>query len=275
MKLHLSIEEHINSLLNVCKKNFLYTTVKKGRENMGKFLNKGNSNSSIYLEYFNMKVGESKELVCTIDYFKKFNLGYLIYQGFEVTNVEDLEDNRKKITITRVFDALKEDKHYSWLIKLPRTGKNGKRIYDYKMRTMQPYSEYLHKAMIQIVGFNCDGTIKNDFRITKAGKFMRKYWLDELPMLLNFFKGDLKVIGIRPLSDAMLSHYPQDFVPIRNKYKPGLIPPYYIDKPRTFDEIIESEKRYLEKYEKQRVLTDIEYFFKFLKRILFDGVRSS
>jgi len=281
MKINLNLTKYLDikkdNFLNIYRHNFIFIQIKKGEVMLDKLLNKffkKSKDSSKYKEYLEMKAGETKEITCKVEELKKFNLGYLIYKGFEVIDVKNIDD-KKRIIIKRVTNILKEDKNYSLLIKLPRTGKNGKRIYVYKMRTMQPYSEYLHIAMIKIVGFNGDGTIRNDFRITKVGKFMRKYWLDELPMLLNFLKGDLKIIGVRPLSDAMLSEYPQDFVPYRNRFKPGLIPPYYIDRPKTFDEIIESEKKYLKKYEEKGFITDIIYFFKFLNRVLFDGVRSS
>ena len=229
---------------------------------------------NIYEEFFSMKIGEVKEVIFDINNLKELNLGYLIYQGFELISSEHIEKSLKKIKIKRVSLNKKEDKTYSLLIKLPRTGKHGKRIYVYKLRTMYPYSEYLHLAIIKINGLRDDGTIRNDFRITKLGRFFRKYWIDELPMLLNFLKGDLKIIGVRPLSDAMLSQYPADFIPFRNQFKPGLIPPYYIDRPKSFEEIIESEKRYLELYEKAPIKTDLIYFCKFLDRVLLKGVRS-
>jgi len=232
-----------------------------------------NSSYSLYAPFFAMRIGESKEFIFD-PYKSPINLGYLLYKGFSIVDVRDFKENQKIITIKRVSPLLKQDKKYSWLIKLPRTGKNGKRIYVYKFRTMQPYAEYLQSDMIKINGFNSDGTIKEDFRITKIGKFLRKYWLDELPMLLNFLKGDLKLIGVRPLSDAMLSQYPKEFVPFRNRFKPGLIPPYYIDNPQSFEEIIQSEERYLKQYEKAPLKTDFIYFLKFLDRILFKGVRS-
>ena len=233
------------------------------------------SNIGKLLEEINggLNIGDTVELKIQLDQVLYY--GYFVYYGFKVQNV--IEENMKIIvdivkhkTIGRI-----QDKKYSWLIKLPRTGKNGKRIFVYKLRTMQPYSEYIQDFVIEKNGLNDDGTIKNDFRITKFGMFARKYWLDELPMLINFFKGDLKLIGFRPLSDTMLHTYPKDFVEIRNMYKPGLIPPYYIDNPDGFDEIIESEKRYIEKYEQNGFITDIKYFFMFLNRIFFKGVRSS
>lgn len=202
--------------------------------------------------------------------------GYFSYYGFIIDEIKKLSN---KITVQIIkkqdINSTIKDKKYSLLIKLPRTGKNGKRIFVYKLRTMQPYSEYLQDYIIKKNGLNDDGTIRDDFRITKIGKFLRKYWLDELPMLINWLKGDLKLIGVRPLSDTMLNTYPQEYVKERNQYKPGLIPPYYVDRPNSFDGIIESEKRYIEKYKKSAFKADMIYFYKFLKAVFFRGVRSS
>lgn len=206
---------------------------------------------------------------------KNIYLGMIYYYGFEILSIHN-ENSKIVLRIKKIKDLPNlEPKHYGILIKLPRRGKGGKRIYVYKLRTMEPYSEYLQDFVIKHNGLNGDGTIHKDFRITKWGRFFRKYWLDELPMLLNFLNGNLKLMGVRPLSDSMLSNYPEDFVEFRNIFKPGLIPPYYIDSPKTFDEIIESERRYLNKYNKNPILTDIIYFFKFLKVVFLKGVRSS
>ena len=59
------------------------------------------------------------------------------------------------------------------------------------------------------------------------------------------------------------------------KTKPGLIPPFYADMPKTLEEIMASEMRYLEAYEKHPFRTDIRYFFKAMWNILFKGARSN
>ena len=233
------------------------------------------SNIGKLLEEINggLEVGDTVELKIQLD--QALYYGYFVYYGFKVQSV--IEENMKTIVdiVKHKTIGVIQDKKYSWLIKLPRTGKDGKRIFVYKVRTMQPYSEYIQDFVIEKNGLNENGTIKNDFRITKWGIFLRRYWLDELPMLINFVKGELKIIGFRPLSDTMLKVYPSEFVAIRNQYKPGLIPPYYIDKPDGFDEIIESEKRYIKKYDNNGIGTDMVYFYKFLCSILCGGVRSS
>jgi len=222
-----------------------------------------------------LKIKETVTIKIKLEREEEFYCGYFTYHGFEL---QDLIKKNGSITVelTKIKNIKhKKDKKYSWLIKLPRTGKNGSRVFVYKFRTMEPYSEYIQDFIIKKNGLNDDGTIRNDFRITKIGKFLRRYWLDELPMLLNLLKGDLKLIGFRPLSDSMLSKYPKEFVVIRNRYKPGLIPPYYIDKPNSFSGLIESERHYIQEYQKRGIVTDILYFCLFIKAVLFKGVRSS
>ncbi|MCU0373488.1 MAG: sugar transferase, partial [Ignavibacteria bacterium] len=119
------------------------------------------------------------------------------------------------------------------------------------------------------------GKFKDDFRITSWGKFLRKYWLDELPMLFNVLKGDLKLVGVRPLSKQYFDLYDEDLKEIRTRHKPGLVPPYYADLPKSLDEIMDSERRYLDSYDKHRFRTDIKYLYIALKNILFNKARSS
>jgi len=163
---------------------------------------------------------------------------------------------------------------YGALVRMKRFGKNGKIIVVYKLRTMHPFAEYLQLYIYKKNKLAVGGKFKNDFRITSMGRFFRKFWLDELPMIYNVVKGDMKLFGVRPLSKQYFSLYPKEFQEIRLKYKPGLIPPYYCDMPKTFDEIIESEKRYFEKYDKNPFTTDFKYFFKSMFNIILKKARS-
>ena len=81
-------------------------------------------------------------------------------------------------------------------------------------------------------------------------------------MLINFFKGELSLIGVRPISESYFSNYPEQLKRIRLKIKPGLIPPYYADLPKNFNEIIASEERYILKKINSPIITDISYFFR-------------
>jgi lipopolysaccharide/colanic/teichoic acid biosynthesis glycosyltransferase len=201
-------------------------------------------------------------------------LGRLYFCGFRVINTT-LIDNSFYF-ITQKINIPKQDPHptYGPLIKLKRIGKDGKIINVYKFRTMHPYSEYLQSYIYEQNKLQEGGKFANDFRVTTLGKCMRKLWIDELPMFINLFKGQLKIVGVRPLSIQYFNLYPKEFQEIRIKYKPGLIPPFYVDLPKTFDEIIESEKKYLAAYDKHPFRTDMNYFFKAIYNILFKKARS-
>ena len=100
-------------------------------------------------------------------------------------------------------------------------------------------------------------------------------WIDELPMLVNLFKGDCKLFGIRPLSEHYLSLYDEEFRKRRIKYKPGLVPPYYADMPTNINEIIKSEETYLNNFDRNRIKTDFNYFWKSFNNIIINSKRSS
>ena len=161
------------------------------------------------------------------------------------------------------------------LIALPRIGKDGKMIKVYKLRTMHPYSEYIQDYVYRLHDLQDGGKFKNDFRITSWGAICRKIWLDELPMFINFFKGEMKLVGVRPLSKQYFELYEPEVREKRIKYKPGLIPPFYADMPDDLNAIQASELKYLEAYDKHPVLTDIKYFARSGWNILFRKVRSN
>lgn len=201
-------------------------------------------------------------------------LGRLYSCGFEVFDERFIGDRLfyKAIKV----DKPKFDLHptYGPLIKLRRYGKNGKIIGVYKMRTMHAYSEYLQSYIYANNDLEEGGKFKDDFRVTSIGKFMRKFWIDELPMLLNLLKGEMKIVGVRPLSAHYFDLYSKELKSKRLKYKPGLIPPFYVDMPKTLEEIMASEMRYLEAYEEHPLRTDIKYFFTALYNIFIKRARS-
>ncbi len=88
-------------------------------------------------------------------------------------------------------------------------------------------------------------------------------------------KGDLKLVGVRPLSSHYFHLYDKELQGLRIKTKPGLLPPFYADMPVTLEEIQESERRYLEAYFKNPVRTDWQYFWKAVKNIVIKGKRSA
>lgn len=90
-----------------------------------------------------------------------------------------------------------------------RIGKNGKPIKIYKFRTMVVNAEELIKKFTpeQMKEYKKNYKLNNDPRITKVGNILRKTSLDELPQLINIIKGDLALIGPRPVVNAELEKY--------------------------------------------------------------------
>lgn len=218
--------------------------------------------------YFYMTQGNNRVLS------KAETFGRLYSCGFEV--IEEKQIGKDLYFVARktrepYFDY---SPTYGPLIRLKRLGKDGKLFGVYKARTMHPYSEYLQEYVYKMNDLDEGGKFKDDFRVTTLGKFMRKFWLDELPMFINVLKGQMKIVGVRPLSRHYLSLYPQEVQNRRLKYKPGLIPPFYVDLPKTLDEIVASEVRYLDAYDKHSLLTDFRYFWMALYNIFIKRARS-
>ena len=136
-------------------------------------------------------------------------LGRLISCGFSIE--EYFEHNNLLYVISKKKKKPSYDMKASYypIFKMKRIGRNGKHINIYKFRTMYPYSEYLQDFIVKDNGYASNGKIKDDYRVTSWGRIFRKYWLDETPQLINWLKGDLKLVGVRPLSQSFLNEYPE------------------------------------------------------------------
>ena len=200
--------------------------------------------------------------------------GRLYSCGFEI--IDERTINHSLFFVAKKIKDPYYDQNptYAPVISLNRIGKNGKIIKVHKLRTMHPFSEYLQEYVYNRNELQEGGKIKNDFRISPEGRIFRKFWIDEIPMLINIFKGEMKLVGVRPLSKHFYSLYDEDLQQKRIKNKPGFIPPFYVDLPKTMSEIMESERKYLELYDQSPFITDVKYFFMAFKNVLFKGARS-
>jgi hypothetical protein len=201
-------------------------------------------------------------------------LGRISRAGFRIKQ-ESFIGNQLCIEARKYGDPLTQNTNrYGPIIALPRIGRNGDFFKAYKLRTMHPYSEYIQDYIYKLYDLQEGGKFKNDFRITSWGAVCRKIWLDELPMLINYLRGDMKLVGVRPLSKQYFELYKKEVQERRIKYKPGLIPPFYADMPADLEAIQASELRYLDQFDKHPFLTDFRYFWKSWWNILFHKARS-
>ena len=92
-----------------------------------------------------------------------------------------------------------------------RIGKNGKKFQLIKFRSMVPNADEVLKELLKDKKYkkqwDAYHKLDNDPRITKVGNFLRKSSLDELPQLINVLKGDMSMIGPRPLIEGELDSY--------------------------------------------------------------------
>lgn len=108
--------------------------------------------------------------------------------------------------------VIKLDSKGSILYKQTRLGRFGRQFTTYKFRTMRPDAEtylanYLEQNEAARLEWESTRKLKNDPRITRVGKLLRRSSLDELPQLLNIFKGDMSFVGPRPITKEELGLY--------------------------------------------------------------------
>lgn len=106
--------------------------------------------------------------------------------------------------------------------KQKRIGLNGVPFGVFKFRSMVPNAADLQEKLMQEAGTSAlFFKVKDDPRITKHGGWLRRYSIDELPQLLNVFKGDMSLVGPRPQVEAEVREYDTD-TSRRLLAKPGM-----------------------------------------------------
>jgi exopolysaccharide biosynthesis polyprenyl glycosylphosphotransferase len=131
----------------------------------------------------------------------------------------------------------------------PRVGKNGRIFYLIKFRTMVVSAEkILNNDSKLLKEFNRKSKLVEDPRVTPVGRWLRKFSLDELPQLLNVLKGDMSLVGPRPVDENELQRY-GDFKGERQKVRPGLTGFWQIGGRSflSYDERIQMDKFYIYK----------------------------
>lgn len=148
---------------------------------------------------------------------------------FSVRKVRVKEDSKMYLVIKRIIDfmgaliglillspiflivaiLIKKDSKGPIVFGHTRKGVYGKDIKIYKFRTMYENSKEIFDNFTeeQKKEFYINFKLDNDPRITKIGYFLRKTSLDELPQLFNILKGDMSIVGPRPIVEAEIEKY--------------------------------------------------------------------
>lgn len=166
---------------------------------------------------------------------------------------------------------IKKEDHGNVFYKHKRIGHMNKDIYIYKFRSMtnkyKTFDEFYQTLSDeQKQEWDENFKLENDPRITKIGNFLRKTSLDELPQIINILKGDMSVIGPRPVVNDEIEKYGNQKAKFLS-VKPGLTG-YWAANGRsatTYEDRIKLELYYIDHCS---LLLDIKIFFKTILTVL-------
>lgn len=158
--------------------------------------------------------------------------------------------------------AIKVDSKGGVVFKQLRVGKNGKPYYMYKFRTMVPNAQNMGTGVY---------SFKDDPRVTKVGKFLRKTSLDELLQLWNVVKGDMALVGPR---SPVVGHFPE-YETLNPEYKrrfsvlPGITGLAQVTgrNELLWDEKVKYDNIYIDKVKKYGPLYDLKILFLTVGRV--------
>lgn len=173
------------------------------------------------------------------------------------------------ILIVKIISIINGD-HDSIFYSQERIGKNGKIFKLYKFRSMVPNADIELKKLLRKKKYReeykLNKKIKDDPRITKVGKFLRKTSLDEVPQFINILKGDMAFVGNRP-------YLPREKEDMADSYndivatKPGLTGYWQVNgrSDISFKKRLELEQFYSNNYS---LMLDVKIIFKTIKVVI-------
>lgn len=137
------------------------------------------------------------------------------------------------------------------LYRQVRVGRDGERFTMYKFRSMVPGADQrLHEVLDLDAGAGVLFKIHDDPRITRVGRIIRRYSLDELPQLFNVVRGDMSLVGPRPPLEAEVARYGEDGAHRRLFVKPGLTGLWQVSgrSDLSWEESVRADLRYVENW---------------------------
>lgn len=165
--------------------------------------------------------------------------------------------------------AIKFESKGPILFKQKRIGQHGKEFYIYKFRSMYIDAE---ERLEELKKYNQTNELMfkmfDDPRVTRVGKILRKFSLDEFPQLLNVLKGEMSLVGFRPPLPSEVTQY-KSWHYVRFAMMPGLTGPWQVSgrsKIKKFDDVINLEYEYTKNWS---LIKDISILFKTVPVVLF------
>jgi lipopolysaccharide/colanic/teichoic acid biosynthesis glycosyltransferase len=135
------------------------------------------------------------------------------------------------------------------LYRWPVVGERGKRLKAFKFRTMVVDADHLKKHLLD--RNEATGPVfkmRNDPRVTAVGRILRKFSLDELPQLWTVLKGDMSLVGPRPM---LVNEWEQlqEWQRRKLSVRPGIVCLWHLrGQPRDFDEWVKLDLEYVDKW---------------------------
>lgn len=196
-----------------------------------------------------------------IFYNKKYNTVYSLTKRF----IDVVASLIGIILLSPIFFVvsvlIKIDSKGSIVFSQNRVGKDGKEFKMYKFRSMVVNAEELKKKLLEQNEMSGPMfKMKDDPRITKIGKFIRKTSIDELPQLINVLRGEMSLVGPRPSLSKEVEKF-EPWMRKRLEVKPGLTCYWQVSGRNNID-FIDWMKLDIKYVEERNILVDIKLIFK-------------
>jgi lipopolysaccharide/colanic/teichoic acid biosynthesis glycosyltransferase len=171
--------------------------------------------------------------------------------------------------------AIRLDSTGPAIFRQRRVGKDMKEFELYKFRTMktgadiEPHRAYVRSLLSSDQRQSEYGTLYKlsvDDRVTRAGRFLRSWSLDELPQLVNVLRGEMSLVGPRPVIPYEVEQYPESYLP-RFSVNPGLTGLWQVSgrNERTYHEMVCADVEYAER---RTVWLDLKILWKTIPVVL-------
>ena len=133
----------------------------------------------------------------------------------------ELWDETRRVVLLGIIALIRATSQGPAIFRQMRCGLNGRRFVFYKFRSMCRNAEDLKSSLMHLSQKSTAFKIPNDPRLTRIGRYLRKFSIDEWPQLWNVLRGDMSLVGPRPAVPEEVEQY-QRWQRRRLRMRPGL-----------------------------------------------------